>query len=581
MNESPPDLHPGDQLGKYTIIDHIGTGSYQVVFLAEQRFTRRKVALKVFYGDRAVAWARRQAELLATIDYPSIVRLYDADEAGPYFLLAVEILEGKSLEEYVSEVPLPPSTAIKLMLELVNAVSYVHERKLIVIDLKPANIILAANGKPTIVDFILTPLSDNGPCASDFPVQMLYFTAPEGLRQAYDRRSDLWALGMNLYFLLTNSLPHDWNEEAFHRAILSPAPIDLSALSGSPILPIVEHCLQKDPDLRYSSALELKHDLETALESYEAVESNGGPLALQPGRAIMLNVEYQEAGIPGQFREYRIFEKVGQGGFSSVYRAEDVIAGRMIALKLHSPEMANDPRNLARFRQEAGLLARLDDPNIIHVFNFGRYENNLFYVMEYLAGPTLRAVMDQQSKPAEVHQVVSIVAQILLGLSHIHAAGAIHRDIKPENIKLQPDRVVVMDLGLAHIESGEALTVSGDLLGTPRYMSPEQARGEKISLQTDLYAAGVILYEMLTGEIPHQGESMARLLFQIALEDPEPITTYRADLPRPLVRFSKRVLARDPASRPPSARAAYEELLTSAEMSEADIPKYYRRACAR
>jgi serine/threonine-protein kinase len=141
---------------------------------------------------------------------------------------------------------------------------------------------------------------------------------------------------------------------------------------------------------------------------------------------------------------------------------------------------------------------------------------------------------------------------------------------------LQPDRAVLMDMGLAHISTSERLTVSGEIFGTPRYMAPEQARGETVTILCDLYAVGVILYELLTGKIPHEADSTASLLFKIALEAPEPITTHRRDLPPALVSVLDRILDREPAGRFDSARTTIEALLNSVGLRGSDVPAIHR-----
>jgi serine/threonine-protein kinase len=223
-----------------------------------------------------------------------------------------------------------------------------------------------------------------------------------------------------------------------------------------------------------------------------------------------------------------------------------------------------------RFQREAGLLARLDHPNVVRVHNFGRYAAEFFIVMEVLEGPTIKDVLENGFSFG-IEQAVTIAAHTLAGLQVIHAEGVIHRDIKPGNIKLEAERAVVMDLGLAHISGGAELTVSGQIFGTPRYMAPEQARGDKVTLQSDLYAVGVLLYELLTGTVPHQADTTPSLIFSIALEEPEPITHHRSDLPPALVSCLDRMLARDPGHRCPSAQSAYEELLESVGLQSHDL----------
>ena len=409
------------------------------------------------------------------------------------------------------------------------------------------------------------------------------FVAPEGWQHAREKRSDLWAFGMTLHYLLTGQVPFPTADaEEVRKIVTSPMPLDLANLRESvpgPVARIVERCLQKDLNKRYQSAAELRRDLESAHDYLELGQSEVAAESvalLRPGRTILLNVEYKETGIPGQYREYKIEEVLGQGGFSIVYRAEDVIGHRQVALKILRRERADSEKTLVRFRREASLLARLDHQNIVRVHNFGRYVADFFIVMEVLAGPTIRDALDCGFE-FKIEDAAVVVAQVLDGLERIHAEGVIHRDVKPENIKLQPERAVVMDLGLAHISGSAQLTMSGDIFGTPRYMAPEQARGQKVTFHSDLYAAGVVLYELLTGEIPYEADSPVSLIFKIALEDPDPITEFRSDLPSSLVAFLSRVLAREPTGRFSSTQLAREELLASVGLRNNDVATIHRR----
>ena len=585
MNETYPDLKQGDRIGKYKVLRKLAGGASGAVYLAEHKFTKRKVAIKLILtqnDDMLLQWAHREAELLASIDHPSIVRLYDADEYEGHFYLAVDFIEGKSLWEAItSKDTLPITVVIKLMLDLVDAIGYLHSRGVIFADIKPANIMISSDGIPVLVDLLLASIVESK-IPEGTVIGTPRYMAPESWQRLWDKRSDLWSLGMIFHHVLTGRLPFEADDYgAIRQIVVSEKPLDLSVLHRTvpkPVARIIERCLQKSLNERYQSATELRRDLESALAYLELGQADETLLDIAPlsaGKTIMLNVDYKEPGIPGQYREYRIVEKLGQGASAIVYRAEDVIGNRQVALKIHRREKAGGEENLVRFRQEASLLARLDDPNIVHVYNFGRYVADFFIVMEVLTGPTLKMALECGFE-FQMEGSVAVVAQILAGLERIHAEGVVHRDVNPKNVNLQPERAVVMDLHLAHVGGEAQLTMSGQILGTPRYMAPEQARGDKVTFQSDLYAAGVILYELLTRRIPHEADSTTGLIFKIASEAPEPVTKYRNDLPLSLVAFLERILAHEPAERFSSTRMAYEELLTSVGLQSHNVPMIYR-----
>ncbi|HEY7370923.1 MAG TPA: protein kinase [Polyangia bacterium] len=217
---------------------------------------------------------------------------------------------------------------------------------------------------------------------------------------------------------------------------------------------------------------------------------------------------------------YRIVSRIGIGGMGAVYRVEHTMMRRDLAIKVLLPELGGKEEFSRRFEREAESASRLTHPNIISVTDFGHTpEGSLFLVMEFLAGQSLSEAIAAGSMPTA--RALSIIRQILRGLEHAHAAGVVHRDLKPENIMLverdgQPDVVKILDFGIAKVtqpqSGGEALTQAGVIFGTPEYLSPEQALGEAVDARADIYAAGVILYEMLAGRRPFENEDKVKII---------------------------------------------------------------------
>lgn len=220
--------------------------------------------------------------------------------------------------------------------------------------------------------------------------------------------------------------------------------------------------------------------------------------------------------------KYEILEELGRGGFATVYKARDTTLDRIVALKVLHAQLLVDPRFVARFIQEAQTAARLSHPNIVIIYEVGEEAGQSYLSMAYLPGRTLDARLQSETLPME--EVLSLIEQIASALDTIHAGGLVHRDIKPANIMVADDgHATLLDFGIVRAAEGTHLTTSTTVLGTPEYMAPEQAEadeGREIDWRADLYALGVVAYEMLVGRPPFVGTSPTAVLYKHVHELP-------------------------------------------------------------
>src|SRR5213083_841735 len=249
---------------------------------------------------------------------------------------------------------------------------------------------------------------------------------------------------------------------------------------------------------------------------------------------------------------YRIVRKLGTGGMADVYLAEDQELGRRVAIKILNDRHAADDSFVERFRREAKNAAGLSHPNIVSIYDRGTAEGTYYIAMEYLDGRSLKELIVSRG-PAPVKTAVEYTRQILAAIGFAHKHGIVHRDIKPHNVLVGPEgRLKVTDFGIARSGASQ-MTEVGSIIGTAQYLSPEQARGAPVDQTSDLYSAGVVLYEMLTGQVPFTGDTPLEIAMKHLSEIPRPPSELRPEVPHDLDLVVVRALAKDPADRYESA----------------------------
>ena len=252
--------------------------------------------------------------------------------------------------------------------------------------------------------------------------------------------------------------------------------------------------------------------------------------------------------LPAKLGKYELLEFLG-GGMSHVYRARDTAIGRQVAIKILTPEACQDPDAKARFLQEARMAGNIEHQNIIRIHDYGEDQGRPFIVMEFLVGEDLRhAIRDKHA--GDISNRLRIALDIARALEYIHSRKIIHRDIKPDNVHIDASgKVKLMDFGIAKAE-GLHLTRTGFAVGTPYYMSPEQVRGEPATGSMDIYAFGILLFELLTGQKPVEGDTLERLFYAILNEPLKPEPMVQAGVPAPIVDLVLRCTAKKPEGRP-------------------------------
>lgn len=339
--------------------------------------------------------------------------------------------------------------------------------------------------------------------------------------------------------------PHDWHRV---RAVFDEA---IAAPPGERAGMLDRACA---PELRaHVEALLAAHDrADTFLET--------------PARILIDNLEAQPEDMAGKrLGAYLVESRLGFGGMGEVYLAKDANLDRHVAIKLLSRRLSRDPDRLRRFRQEAHSVSALNHPNILVIHDFGDSDGRPFMVTEYVEGQTLRQRMQS---PLPLPEAVAIGLQIGNALAAAHARGIVHRDVKPENVMVRPDGYVkVLDFGLAKLADGPAApvrpsqhTLPGVIMGTPQYMSPEQARGLDLDARSDVWSLGAMIYEMIAGVPPFAAATSADLMAAILNAEPVPLELKAPETPPTLARLVTRMLRKNRLERPAGAAELVEEL---------------------
>src|SRR5437899_3492606 len=274
--------------------------------------------------------------------------------------------------------------------------------------------------------------------------------------------------------------------------------------------------------------------LPQAKQSSQSSALYGQPI-LQPGTVL------------GQ--RYMVMQLLGEGGMGAVYKAKHRDLNRMVALKVIRPDLARNESIIQRFKQELILAHQVTHKNVIRIYDLGEAEGLKFITMEYIEGEDLRTLIQEKHKLSP-EAAVEIMQQVCRALEAAHSVGVIHRDLKPQNVmRDKTGRILVMDFGLARSLEGEGMTQTGALIGTMDYMSPEQALGKDLDQRSDLFALGLIFYELLTGKMPFKAESAVASLLKRTQQRAAPVSSHDAAIPHTLTSVVGKCLERDAKAR--------------------------------
>ncbi len=569
-------LEPGMLLGeRYEILKSLGEGGMGAVYKARDHELDRMVALKVIRPELAghpdiLRRFKQELILARQVTHKNVVRIFDLGTADGRKFITMDFIEGRDLKSILNQRgKLPAAEAVPIMEQICRGLEAAHVEGVVHRDLKPQNIMLDEAGRVWLMDFGLARSMElSGLTRTGVLMGTPDYMSPEQARaEKVDARSDLFSLGIIFFEMLTGRLPFQADTlmakllQRVQQRAVAVTEIDPSIPAG--VSAVVSKCLEPDVTKRYQTIREILEDLlgdrkPAGLSSASAAGSTANGAGSEASSASLA-----ELGPGSQFGpRYHIESVIGEGGMGKVYKAHDSDLDRTVALKLVRPELAKDASSLQRFKQELLLASRISHRNILRIHDLGDVDGVKFISMAFVQGMDLHDLIAKQGRlPTE--RAVNIAKQLAGALEAAHAEGVVHRDLKPRNVLIDvDDHIYVSDFGLAKSLDADktGMTRVGEVLGTPRYMSPEQAESKAADNRSDIYSLGIIFYEMLTGEVPFGGESSLQVMYQHVQQQPKDPRLLNPEMPEYLATIILKCLEKDPALRYQSAKELLRDL---------------------
>ena len=547
----------GYQLANFRLERLLGRGGMGLVYYGWDTILERAVAIKLIDSrdQRRTAYAQQfvqEAKAIAKLQHDHIIQVYQAGEKDGLYYFAMEYIEGQDLDHLLAELKqqeqhLPTAEVLRIGRAVAAALDYAHAQGIIHRDVKPANILVAQDGRILLTDFGLAT-SSQAEATSDTTnfSGSPYYMAPEQIRQETETvpLSDIYALAVVLYEMLAGQLPFTdpspTSAALQHVTQPPPLPQAINPALNEMVGQVLLKALSKDPADRYQSGGDLIRALAHALR--------GSPQTDLLGQ---------------QLDEYRLESLLRDGGMASIYQGYDVRLDRRVAIKVIHAAHQMDVDYHLRFEREAQAIARLENPHIVRLYRYGEAAGVLYMAMQYIEGVNLQerlAAYRQQGELMPAAEAARIIGQICRALQYAHEQGVVHRDVKPSNILLKEKTgdAFLTDFGLVLLDSR---VTRGEIFGSPHYIAPEQAMSSaSAGPQSDLYAVGVILYEMFTGRLPFDAPDPLNIAMLHMSEPPPPPREVRPTISVALESVILRALAKEPDKRYGTGLALAEAL---------------------
>lgn len=517
--------------GRYELMERISRDSFGQLYKAQDNSLGRIVMIRRLpeQDENFTRSLVEQTRVVSGLTHSNILAIYDSGKDGSHYYICTEFVDGPSLRDYLTRERPDVSAICEIATQVCLGLSYAHKKGVLHRCLSPENIYIGSGNQVKIANFGFDTRTEK----SSTLIAKQYWSPEHILGQKVDVRSDLYSFGVVLYEIMYGAPPFS-GQDVENQHLKNTPSFQESSQRWTPsfLIKIIQKCLEKDSEMRYQTAEEIVEELEVA--------------DIVPG--MVLNERYE------------IVKELGTGGMGHVYQARDRDLDEIVALKVLRAEISADPVIQKRFTREIKVSRMITHPNVVKVFDIGKYKGNRYISMEFIQGTSLDDWLRMHPN-TDIRVLLSILAKIIQGVQAAHAQGIMHRDLKPQNVIL--DRSLnprVLDFGIARSKEHVDATSSGQILGSPKYMSPEQIQGKDLDARTDIYSLGIMMFLIFTGQEPFTGDEPRAIIMKHLTQPPPDMLKINPAIPAWLERIVMKAMEKDRDHRYASLKEMLDDL---------------------